>query len=160
MISFKGMKSVPGKSSTQSGFTLLEVLTVLAIVSILGMIAIPFYQDYRTRVKVAGELPLAEPVKKVILEKYLIDGSWPVDNADAKVFAPETYQGDYLQSVEVSDTPQPGSVILTYKSDALPALGTNNTLIFYPKSSPNSRTFNWGCDQGTIDSKYRPKSCR
>lgn len=143
-----------------NGFTLLEILIALAIVSILTMIAVPFYQDYRTRVKVAGELPLAEPVKKIILEIYMIDGFWATSNSEAKVNAADVYKGDYLQSVMIGNTPTAGALTLTFDSAKLPALGANNTLVFYPNETAGGGSISWHCDLGTMNNRYRPKNCR
>jgi type IV pilus assembly protein PilA len=144
---------------SETGFTLLEILIALAIVSILAMVAVPYYQDYRTRAKVAADFGLIEPVKKRLIEEFMLSGSWPVDNDSALVDAPENYHGQYLQSVEVSDQPQPGSLKLTYDNTKLPALGTNNTIIFYPQQG-GSGSVSWKCDKGSMVDGFRPQQCR
>jgi type IV pilus assembly protein PilA len=141
---------------SETGFTLLEVLIALAIVSILAMVAVPYYQDYRTRAKVAGDFGLIEPVKKRLIEEFMLNGNWPVDNDSALVGAPQNYHGQYLQSVEVSDQPQPGSLKLTYD---IPALGANNTIIFYPQQG-GSGSVSWKCDEGSMVDDFRPQQCR
>lgn len=143
-----------------SGFTLLEILFVLAIVSILAMIAVPYYQDYRTRVKIAGELTLMEPVKKTVTEDFMVRGSWPSNNTEATLNAASTYHGEYLQSVQVSDTPTAGSLTLKYDSNKLPALGSNDTIIFYPINVSNSGSVSWACDEGSMENIFRPMKCR
>lgn len=147
------------RASRAAGFTLVEILMVLVIASILAMIAIPYYQDYRTRAKVAGGFGLIEPVKKRVTEAFMVSGAWPVDNDDALVAAPASYHGDYLQQVEVG-TPQPGALTLTYDSDSLPALGGNNTIVFYPEVHALGGTVQWRCDQGSMAQHYRPPQCR
>jgi len=141
---------------SEAGFTLLEILIAMAIVSILAMVAVPYYQDYRTRAKVAGDFGLIEPVKNRVMEAHMMMGSWPVDNDSASVDAPETYHGQYLQSVEVSDQPRPGSLKLTYD---IPALGGNNTIIFYPQQG-GSGSVSWKCDKGSMADNFRPNQCR
>jgi len=142
-----------------SGMTLLEVLFALAIVSILTMIAVPYYQDYRTRVKVAGELGLIEPAKKQLLEYYMSKGVWAANNAEALLDDAAAYKGNYLQSIEVSDQPQPGSLILTFDTVSLPVLGVNNTLVFYPITMGVGAVA-WACDMGSMEAYFRPPNCR
>lgn len=144
----------------QQGFSLLEVLVVLTILSILTMIALPLYQDYRTRVKIGAEFPILDPLLKKVTEEFMLTGSWPENNAEANADVPEAYHGDYLLSVEVSDDPKPGSVILTYNMSKLPAIGENNTIVFYPEFGENMSNVNWACDLGTMSVKYRPDRCR
>lgn len=140
------------------GFTLLEVLIAMSIVSILAMIAIPYYQDYRTRTKVAGEFGLVEPVKKRVTEEFLVKGVWPSDNSAALVNAPADYHGQYLQSVEVVDVPTAGALKLTYDNTKLPALGANNVIVFYPQ--PGDGAVSWRCDEGNMVDNFRPHTCR
>jgi type IV pilus assembly protein PilA len=156
----KGYKQERQNSGKQQGFTLLEILTVLTIISILAMIAIPTYLSFRTRSKVAGEIVLIDPVKDRLVEEYLSNGKWPANNNDAFLKDKSSYHGNYLQSVEISDKPVPGSIILTYDTSKLPSLGTNNTIIFYPAVDSKTNIVNWSCDKGTIEDTYRPPRCR
>lgn len=149
-----------GGCKSEAGFTLLEVLMALAIMSILAMVAVPYYQDYRTRVKVAGEFGLIEPVKKRVMEEYLVKGSWPVDNDSAMLGPPGSYQGNYLQGVEVGRDPLPGALKLIYDNTKLPALGADNTIIFYPQQGGNGGSVYWKCDKGSMADDYRPHQCR
>lgn len=142
----------------QDGFTLMEILIVIAIASILAMISVPFYQSYTVRAKISGELALMHPLMQRMNEEYSLNNKWPSSNAEAGAHEPTAYRGTYLSSVEVSDTPQVGTMTLTYKEDAIPVLQGSNTLIYYPSVSSGSH--NWQCDQGTIPSKYRPPICR
>ena len=145
--------------NNQSGFTLLEILIALAIVSILAMVTIPTYQDYSIRAKIAGEMTLAEPVKKMITETFQVKGTWPTSNSEALVNAPGDYSGDYLLSVTVGSNPVPGSLTLLYDNTKLPTLGTNNSIILYPNVSGGG-SISWNCDQGSMAIKYRPKTCQ
>jgi type IV pilus assembly protein PilA len=149
-----------GYPRDERGFTLLEILIAMSIVSILAMITIPYYQDYRTRAKIAGDILIADPVRKLLIENFAINGVWPVSNADAKAGAAESYRGTYLLSVEVGETPKPGSYTLTYDNNKLPMLGSNNTIVFYPDTDGSAGVSKWLCDQGTMLDKYRPARCR
>lgn len=142
----------------QHGFTLLEILIVVAILSILMMVGTPLYQNYALRAKVSAELPLMDPLKKRVSEVFVLEDRWPLSNEDAGALQATGYNGQYLQSVEVTDDPVDGSLLLTYDTSALRALTGQNTIIFYPVLTSNRIT--WECDEGTVPSKYRPVRCR
>lgn len=142
---------------TKKGFTLIEVLIAVAIASVLMMIGIPIYQNYEIRTKISGEFVLMHPLMLKMNEEYALTGQWPSSNAEAGAQEPAHYKGKYLKSVTVSDSPQAGTMILTYDADELTVLRGTDTLIFRPTDGANSSK--WQCDQGTIPSKYRPSSC-
>lgn len=140
------------------GFTLMEILIVIAIASILVMISVPFYQNYTVRTKVSGDLSLMHPLMQRMNEEYALNNKWPSSNAEAGALEPSEYRGTYLSSAEVSDTPQAGTMTLTYNEEAIPVLRGMNTLVYYPGVGSGSN--NWQCGQGTMPSKYRPPNCR
>lgn len=142
----------------KNGFTLIEVLFAITIISILSMISMPLYQNYQVRTKVSGELSLMRPLMTSMIEKYALYSEWPSSNADAGAREPEFYKGKYLLSATISDSPQAGTMTLVYDVDKLPALRGTNTLVFYPGEGNNSA--NWKCDQGSLPSKYRPSNCQ
>ncbi len=141
-----------------AGYTILELMIALFIVSILAVVALPSYHGYKMRTQIAAELPLAAPMKLAITENYLTNMSWFGNNSDAGFLAKETYSTKLLTSIEISNTPVAGAIILTYNSDELPQLGSNNTIIFYPSATKGGVT--WACDAGTIVEKYLPPQCR
>ena len=99
---------------TQAGLTLLELMAVLAIVSILGVIGTPLYQGYSLKTKVGTAIPLMAPVQRLATEHFILNNSWPADNAEAGARAPGTYTQNYLTSIEITDSPEPGTIVLTY----------------------------------------------
>ncbi|EMT3413281.1 pilin [Neisseria gonorrhoeae] len=75
-------------NTLQKGFTLIELMIVIAIVGILAAVALPAYQDYTARAQVSEAILLAEGQKSAVTEYYLNHGTWPKDNASAGVASP------------------------------------------------------------------------
>ena len=99
----------------QQGFTLIELMIVVAIIGILAAIAIPAYQDYTIRAQVSEGMNLAAAAKAAVSETYLNTGVAPVDRATAGMsnLAADT-QGKYVSAVNVAG----GEVVITYGNDA------------------------------------------
>ncbi|EMS6995833.1 pilin, partial [Neisseria gonorrhoeae] len=90
-------------NTLQKGFTLIELMIVIAIVGILAAVALPAYQDYTARAQVSEAILLAEGQKSAVTEYYLNHGEWPEDNGDAGVASPaDKIKGKYVQKVEVA----------------------------------------------------------
>ncbi|ENW3324689.1 pilin [Neisseria gonorrhoeae] len=90
-------------NTLQKGFTLIELMIVIAIVGILAAVALPAYQDYTARAQVSEAILLAEGQKSAVTEYYLNNGEWPKDNASAGVAStPTDIKGKYVQKVEVA----------------------------------------------------------
>ncbi|QOG49270.1 pilin [Neisseria gonorrhoeae] len=75
-------------NTLQKGFTLIELMIVIAIVGILAAVALPAYQDYTARAQVSEAILLAEGQKSAVTEYYLNHGEWPKDNGAAGVASP------------------------------------------------------------------------
>ncbi|HFB6487586.1 TPA: pilin, partial [Neisseria gonorrhoeae] len=89
-------------NTLQKGFTLIELMIVIAIVGILAAVALPAYQDYTARAQVSEAILLAEGQKSAVTEYYLNHGIWPANNGDAGVASPATdIKGKYVESVTV-----------------------------------------------------------
>jgi type IV pilus assembly protein PilA len=149
----------------QKGFTLIELMIVIAIIGILAAIAIPAYQDYTIRAKVSEGLSLAATVKLAVTETYASRSRFPNnDNASYGLPAATSINGNYVSSVGV--TGASGAITIIYKSN----LGGNppadgGTIILDP--TPRQGTMGWACDgsgpgndAGTLPNKYRPSECR
>ncbi|HFB7975502.1 TPA: pilin, partial [Neisseria gonorrhoeae] len=91
-------------NTLQKGFTLIELMIVIAIVGILAAVALPAYQDYTARAQVSEAILLAEGQKSAVTEYYLNHGTWPSDNSAAGVASsPSDIKGKYVESVTVTN---------------------------------------------------------
>ncbi|EMU0392360.1 pilin [Neisseria gonorrhoeae] len=89
-------------NTLQKGFTLIELMIVIAIVGILAAVALPAYQDYTARAQVSEAILLAEGQKSAVTEYYLNHGEWPENNDKAGVASPSDIKGKYVESVTVA----------------------------------------------------------
>lgn len=143
----------------QQGFTVIELLITLFIVSIIAMIAIPVYKDYATRAKIAEGLSLASSIKSLIGEHYVMNGRLPVDAVELHLSDPSQYYGKWTESISVSNVPSNGTITITYSNAKLPRLDGNNTITLVPRET-GSGTLTWDCTGGTVSEDLRPTSCR
>ncbi|ENV5541050.1 pilin [Neisseria gonorrhoeae] len=90
-------------NTLQKGFTLIELMIVIAIVGILAAVALPAYQDYTARAQVSEAILLAEGQKSAVTEYYLNNGEWPENNDKAGVASPSDIKGKYVESVTVTN---------------------------------------------------------
>ncbi|HFB0146558.1 TPA: pilin, partial [Neisseria gonorrhoeae] len=102
-------------NTLQKGFTLIELMIVIAIVGILAAVALPAYQDYTARAQVSEAILLAEGQKSAVTEYYLNNGKWPENNDEAGVASSGEIKGKYVESVTVAK----GVVTAQMKSDGV-----------------------------------------
>ncbi|MEX2124527.1 MAG: pilin [Woeseia sp.] len=141
----------------QQGFTLIELMIVVAIIGILAAIAIPAYQDYTIRAQVTEGINLATGSKVAVTEFFQNDGAFPVTNAEAGVPAANTIIGKYVTSVTVGAA---GIITVVYGDQAHSEL-SGDTLILTPTSAAGAGSVEWDCTAGgTVATKHRPSSCR
>jgi type IV pilus assembly protein PilA len=145
--------------SMQKGFTLIELMIVVAIIAILAAIAIPAYQNYLIRTQVSEGAVLTGGVKTAESEFYSNKGYFPKSNASAGVAGQSSITGKYVVSVGV-DTGGTGLITATFggqANTAITASGTN-TLVLSPVTSAGS--ISWTCTKSSVKTKYLPSSCR
>lgn len=131
------------------GFTLIELMIVVAIIGILSAFALPAYQDYMRRARVTEGLSLATSVKTAVSEFASSNNAWPTSNASAGLSA--TITGVAVTSVSVGNS---GVVTVTYNA----LVNNGSTLELIPSSSGGG--ISWTCTTGSLASNLRPTSCR
>ncbi|EEF78663.1 pilin [Methylophaga thiooxydans] len=139
----------------QKGFTLIELMIVVAIIGILAAIALPAYQDYVARSQVSEAMNLAGGAKTAVAETWQTNGTWPTTNASAGLTTNTDIEGEYVLSVTVGAN----GVITAAMRNAAPVVtglrGDNFTLT----PTDNGGSISWNCG-GTVNAEYMPSSCR
>ncbi|MBJ7798416.1 pilin [Neisseria meningitidis] len=160
-------------NTLQKGFTLIELMIVIAIVGILAAVALPAYQDYTARAQVSEAILLAEGQKSAVTEYYLNHGEWPANNSSAGVATSTDIKGKYVQKVEVKN----GVVTATMLSSGVNNEIKDKKLSLWAKRQNGS--VKWFCgqpvtraakaanaddvaadDTNKIDTKHLPSTCR
>ncbi|EPI7647513.1 pilin [Neisseria gonorrhoeae] len=156
-------------NTLQKGFTLIELMIVIAIVGILAAVALPAYQDYTARAQVSEAILLAEGQKSAVTEYYLNNGEWPENNTSAGVANPTEIKGKYVQSVTVTN----GVVTAQMKPSGVNNEIKDKKLSLWAKRENGS--VKWFCgqpvkrdagadaagkDTTNIDTKHLPSTCR
>lgn len=146
------------KAQLQKGFTLIELMIVVAIIGILAAIALPAYQDYTARSQVSEALSLAGGARTAVTEYWTSKGAMPTSNALAGLAADTSISGNYVNSVAVGAN---GLITATMKGSGVASGLASKTLALSPTTSTGAVT--WKCKAGAtngIDAKYLPSSCR
>ena len=137
----------------QAGFTLIELMIVVAIIGILAAVALPAYQDYTIRAKLSEVVGMAAAAKTSVSEYYATIGNMPANPTTAGINI-STLQSVYVKSVAYVGNGVTGTI--TFGITGLsPASGN---LIFTGTGSSNG--VQWICTNSTITKKYLPANCR
>ena len=140
--------------TSEQGFTLIELMIVVAIIGILAAVAIPAYQDYTIRAQVTEGLTLASPVKVAIAEFYAQAGEWPDDNEDAGLSDKHDIMGKYTEHISVKNN----VIEIKYEYDANIAIHKQKILL---TATGHVGSISWDCaSAGVIPPNYLPPVCR
>lgn len=147
------------KRGAQKGFTLIELMIVVAIIAILSAFALPAYQDYTIRTRVAEGLNLASSAKVAVTEYYTNFKDWPANNTDAGLAVPSKITGNGVESVTVKGS---GVIEVKYKSNVD---GSDNLVQFSPDTTTPDpgQSIVWTCSAPStngVKKQYLPAECR
>ena len=143
----------------QQGFTLIELMIVVAIIAILAAIAIPLYLNYTAQAEGSEALSLMDGAKTAVTQYYNQNGSWPGSNQSAGIATAKDINGKYVASVTVGSPAKPGVIQAIFKSAgvATPIKG------YWVELSPyaNGGSVTWTCKvQKASMYKDVPTVCR
>jgi len=143
----------------QQGFTLIELMIVVAIIGILAAIAIPAYQDYTIRAQVSEGLNLAGGAKAAVAEFTMDSGTFPTGNTSAGISPTATdINGKYTTSVTVTGAAAAGTITVLYGGTDAHALLTGKSLTL--TGTTNAGSVEWACATVDIQAKHLPAACR
>ena len=138
---------------SKNGFTLIELMIVVAIIGTLAALAIPAYQNYLVRAQISEGLNLSGPLKNGITAYHEQFGAFPTDNAEAGLPAPVSYLGNYVAAISVNDA----VISILYGNDANAQINGRSVTV---TAASNAGSVSWTCAGAGIATTLLPSSCR
>lgn len=145
------------KSCAQKGFTVIELMIVMTVIAVLTAYALPAFQDYTIRTRVAEGLALATSAKTAMTEYYTTNHTWPADNTTAGMADGNQITGNAVTSVTI----EPYKIKVVYKSNV--GDSNHNLVVFEAPSSPiQGEAVTWKCGASgtTVPIQFLPLECR
>ena len=143
----------------QQGFTLIELMIVVAIIAILAAIAIPLYLNYTAQAEGSEALSLMDGAKTAVTQYYNQNGSWPGSNASAGMAPATSITGKYVATVSVGTPAKPGVIRATFKANGVAKPISSQWVELSP--SANGGSVQWKCKvQASTMFKDVPTVCR
>ncbi len=140
----------------QRGFTLIELMIVIAIIGILSSIAMNAYQDYIGRAQVSEGLSLTGPMTVSIAEFYSMRGSYPTENQSVGLASPSSIVGSYVSSVDIYGRPYITEVTFGREAND----GINGNTLQLSVITDSGGIVRWKCKSPNIEDRYLPTACR
>ncbi|MGD8378107.1 MAG: pilin [Gammaproteobacteria bacterium] len=140
----------------QDGFTLIELMIVVAIIGILAAIAIPAYQDYTARAQMSEGLQLAEGLKAAIVEQWSNTGTFTgISSGSGNLPSAGSVTGSYVAKVEVTN----GVIVATMKGAGVAKAIQGQTLTLTPTAATGKQDIEWVCTTSAPPQTV-PSECR